>query len=166
MENKILTEEEFEKLFSLEPTEEDFFEEIETEYTEEMLQANYEAAMEAMLEMDRVQDEINIKELEFVRENISYPVDNFELDEMDYWKHEGYVDVEELVGYKSGSYPSYKFYKEKDNPKSLTYMRQDDEENGYHSMVWQTVGYCGDDYSGYLLFPLTNGKYWKISYSC
>lgn len=32
--------------------------------------------------------------------------------------------------------------------------------------VWQTTGYIGDDYSGYILLPLLDGKYWKISYSC
>ena len=33
--------------------------------------------------------------------------------------------------------------------------------------VWQTCGYCGDDYSGYLLFP-TNDKdeYFCLEYSC
>jgi hypothetical protein len=32
--------------------------------------------------------------------------------------------------------------------------------------VWQIVGCCEDDYSGYLLFPLKNGKYFKVSYEC
>lgn len=32
--------------------------------------------------------------------------------------------------------------------------------------VWQTSGYLGDDYSGFLLLPLNNGKYWKVSYCC
>lgn len=32
--------------------------------------------------------------------------------------------------------------------------------------VWQTCGYLGDDFSGYLLVPLNNGKYWMTSYSC
>ena len=33
--------------------------------------------------------------------------------------------------------------------------------------VWQKCGYCGDDYSGYLLFP-TYGKneYFCLKYSC
>lgn len=33
--------------------------------------------------------------------------------------------------------------------------------------VWQTCGVCGDDYSGYLLFPTYNqNKYFCISYTC
>lgn len=32
--------------------------------------------------------------------------------------------------------------------------------------VWQTTGYMGDDYSGFLLLPLSDGRYWKIGYSC
>ena len=49
----------------------------------------------------------------------------------------------------------------------LLYIKgKQDEEGKFHNMVWQTTGCCEDDYSGYLLFPLNNGKYWKISYSC
>jgi hypothetical protein len=46
-------------------------------------------------------------------------------------------------------------------------MRQDDEDD-YNDLVWQTNGGYGaeDSYSGFLLFPLKNGKYWKIKYSC
>lgn len=32
--------------------------------------------------------------------------------------------------------------------------------------VWQTTGYCGDDYSGFLLLPMLDGRYWKVSYTC
>lgn len=31
---------------------------------------------------------------------------------------------------------------------------------------WQTVGMMGDDFSGYLLYPLKDGRYLKTSYSC
>lgn len=33
--------------------------------------------------------------------------------------------------------------------------------------VWQTCGYCGDDYSGYLLFPTHNtNEYFCLEYKC
>ena len=33
--------------------------------------------------------------------------------------------------------------------------------------VWQTCGICGDDYSGYLLFPTyNNDEYFCMSYAC
>ena len=39
------------------------------------------------------------------------------------------------------------------------------EEIEYY--VWQTTGYMGDDYSGFLLLPLLDGKrFWKVGYSC
>ncbi|MGK0174076.1 MAG: hypothetical protein ACI9AT_000439 [Ulvibacter sp.] len=40
------------------------------------------------------------------------------------------------------------------------------EEESINYYVWQTVGYSGDDYSGYLLLPMNDGRYWKVSYSC
>lgn len=38
--------------------------------------------------------------------------------------------------------------------------------NGDGVFNWQQTGYLGDDYSGYLLYPLKNGKYLKVSYAC
>ena len=35
----------------------------------------------------------------------------------------------------------------------------------YYCHQW-TTGMEGDSYSGYLLYPLKNGKYFKVSYSC
>lgn len=32
--------------------------------------------------------------------------------------------------------------------------------------VWQTVGYAGDDYSGFLLLPMLDGRCWKIGFAC
>lgn len=113
------------------------------------------------LENDKI---IKDKEIEYVKNHIDYDFELIEEFLIDEWMHESYVEVEE-TDYKSCAYPSYTFYKEKDNEKSLLYMKQD-EEGKYHNMVWQTTGFCEDDYSGYLLFPLNNGKYWKISYSC
>jgi hypothetical protein len=127
-------------------------------YVDEML------CYESIIQFDKEQNEINQVELNYVKDHINYTIDNIDFDEFSSWQHVGYVEVVETSNANTG-YPSYKFYLEKDNPKSLKYMRQDDDDE-FHSMVWQTVGYCEDDYSGFLLFPLNDGRYWKISYSC
>lgn len=34
-------------------------------------------------------------------------------------------------------------------------------------LVWQTTGFCEDDYHGFLLLPLLDGKrFWRVGYSC
>ena len=74
-----------------------------------------------------------------------------------YNESKGYVDVNKII---------------KDNNlllefevdgKKLTAIWQPVDNYG----VWQQCGYCGDDYSGYLLFP-TYGKneYFCLKYSC
>jgi len=113
----------------------------------------------------KIEDEriaaLNSEAIEFVKANIKYDFDFIDLEDIS-WKHEGYVEVEES-DYKNGFYPNHKFYKVKGE--KLNYMRQDDDGE-FHNMVWQTTGACEDDYSGFQLFPLSNGKYWKISYYC
>ena len=121
-------------------------------------------------EKEEAIQKINEEALKFVKENISYSFDYIEeiLEGNNYWKSEGYTTVE-ISHYKCSAYPNHTFYVETNIEKSLQYMRQDDnDEDDYHNLVWQTDGYFGDDYSGYLLFPLSNGynQYWKISYSC
>ena len=110
---------------------------------------------------------INDEQIKFVKDNISYDFNLIEefLKENDYWSHVGYVQVEKS-NYKSSSYPTHDFYKEKVN-RGVDYMRQDDFEE-YHNLVYQTNGGYGaeDSYSGWLLFPLKNGYYWKISFAC
>lgn len=138
---------------------------MNTDYTPEMLDADMKALAE---EMNRRDAEIAAKNkvaLEFVAKHINYPLEIITdiLDDNHYWQHEGYVKLEKS-DYKSGFYPNYDFYTEL-NSKKYHYMRQDDDGE-FHNMVWQTTGACEDDYSGYLLFPLSNGDYWKISYSC
>ena len=119
-------------------------------------------------EMNRIYTESNVvnnEALIFVSKNINYPIEMITdiLEDNSYWEHQGYVKVERS-DYKSGFYPNYDFYNELGN-KGYHYMRQDDEGE-FHNLVWQTTGYCEDDYSGFLLFPLANGEYWKIRYSC
>jgi hypothetical protein len=113
----------------------------------------------------KIEDEriaaLNAAAIEFVKANINYDFDLIDLDGIN-WKHEGYVEVEKS-DFKNGFYPNHEFYKVKDE--NLNYMKQD-EDGEFHNMVWQTTGACEDDYSGFQLFPLSNGKYWKISYYC
>jgi hypothetical protein len=121
------------------------------------------------IEYERIA-KLNEEAIEFVKKHINYDFDLMELDGIE-WKHEGYVQVEKS-DYKSCFYPSHDFYKIKGDVsysvlfgEDIDYMRQDD--NGeFHSLVWQKTGACEDNYSGYLLFPLNNGYYWKISYWC
>ena len=123
------------------------------------------ADMKAYYADMKIEDEriaaLNSEAIEFVKANIKYDFDLIDLDDIN-WKHEGYVEVEK-TDYKNSFYPTYDFYKVKGE--KLNYMRQDDDGE-FHNMVWQTTGNCEDDYSGFQLFPLSNGKYWKIRYYC
>jgi hypothetical protein len=110
-------------------------------------------------------EQIEKKEIiAFIKLHINYPFARIKeiLEDLN-WRHEGYVKIE-LTDYKQSGYSNYDFYKEISGD-GRYYMKQDVKGN-FHTMVWQTVGFLGDDYSGFLLFPLTNGQYWKISYSC
>ena len=92
------------------------------------------------------------------------------LDE-EYWYPIGIVEVEETdikiikLGYEEKTCVRVK--EEKEN---LVYSRFDLKEQQIrkvdHYYVWQTGGYWGDDYSGYMLFPLNDGRYFKVSFSC
>jgi hypothetical protein len=134
------------------------------DYTPKMSEADMKTLSE---EMERIDAEIAKKNkvaLEFVAKNINYPLDLITdiLDDNDYWEHLGYVKIQKS-DYKNPFYKSYDFYTivgEK-----LHFMMQDNDGE-YHNLVWQTTGHSEDDYSGYMLFPLSNGDYWKISYSC
>jgi len=90
---------------------------------------------------------------------------NFE--EMEGWYPYGFVEVYD-TDEKRGGYKSYQHVRIKDDKDNLLYMKQPESEiKGIdHCCVWQTVGHLGDDYSGYLLYPLKNGLYFKVGYSC
>ena len=111
--------------------------------------------------------------LEFVKQNISYPFECIEeyINEGENY-HVGYVHILKDEHYKEFGYSQYDFYSlcpedQKKFNNSHRFMRQDDnEENDFHCLVWQTCGCCEDDYSGYLLFPLKNGTYWMINFYC
>lgn len=41
------------------------------------------------------------------------------------------------------------------------------EIRGDNYAVWEKCGYCGDDYSGYMLFPTHNkNEYFVLYYNC
>lgn len=89
----------------------------------------------------------------------------------DYWNPEGIVEIK-LTDEKSSGYPSYQHARViNDEDDGMLYMKQsadfDEPIKGIeYYYVWQTTGMTGDDYSGYLLFELKDGKFFKISYSC
>ena len=127
-------------------------------------------AFSEMAKFEKQQEEINKKELEYVKSNIDYDFDFIQeiLNDVN-WQHDSYVEIEK-TDYKSNSYQNYDFFIIKGDFNGMKFMKQPqfDENNNeiFHELVWQTVGCCEDDYSGFILIPLKNQKYWKISYSC
>ena len=89
------------------------------------------------------------------------------LEDMMFWQPLGIVEIYH-TDEKTGGYSSYQHVRIKDDEDKLLYLLQDENEiRGInHCCVWQTCGMMGDDFSGYLLFPLKDGKYFKINYSC
>lgn len=87
--------------------------------------------------------------------------------DLESWYVCGIVEVYN-VDEKINGYNSYQCVRIKDDSDNKLYMVQpnSDIKGVTHNCVWQTTGYLGDDYSGYLLFPLSNGKYFKIEYTC
>lgn len=89
-------------------------------------------------------------------------------DNHDDWYPEGVVYIYDVDEKRSG-YPNYQHVRIKEDPDKLLYIKQkeDIEEVGVdHYCVWQHVGMGEDDYSGFLLLPMTDGRYFKVSYSC
>lgn len=87
------------------------------------------------------------------------------LDELGDWEPIGIVEIQ-ITDEKMDGYEGYQFARVIGKDPNL-YMKQRSEIRSIdHSYVWQTVGYLGDDYSGFSLYPLNNGKYFKISYRC
>jgi len=87
--------------------------------------------------------------------------------DMSFWMPEGIVEIV-LTDEKRSGYSTYQHARIKDDKERFLYMKTsfDEVRKIDHYYVWQTTGCCEDDYSGYLLFPLSNGKYFKITYSC
>ena len=91
------------------------------------------------------------------------------LENNDFWSPIDIVDIVE-TDEKSFGYQSYQHARIVNDKEDL-YLKQglyeDDNFDGVdHYYVWQTCGYCGDDYSGFLLIPLNNNRYFKVYYTC
>lgn len=90
-----------------------------------------------------------------------------DMEEMEGWGINGIVEIEKTEERK----PNYKEYEcayIKGDKNYLFMKHEPDFEVRYinHYYVWQQTGYLGDDYSGWMLYPLKDGKYLKISYNC
>lgn len=94
----------------------------------------------------------------------------------DSFKSEGVFEIEE-TDKRTGGYPNYRHCTVRDWQDNRLFIHHTDtlelldNESEYEGeeieyWVWQTTGYLGDDYSGYLLLPMLNGKYWMVGYSC
>lgn len=81
-------------------------------------------------------------------------------EDYDSWWIEGIVEIEPTGKSKEG-YPNSVCARIK-GEKGYTYT----DYIGKGIFNWQTVGIMGDDYSGYTLYPLKDGRYLKVSYSC
>lgn len=89
------------------------------------------------------------------------------LKEHTYYIPEDIVDIV-LTDEKSFGYSTYQHARIVNDKENKLYKKTEVDEirNVDHYYVWQTAGYLGDDFSGYLLFPLKNGKYFKVFYCC
>ena len=93
-------------------------------------------------------------------------------DTLDGWFPEGIVDVK-LTEEKKNGYESFQHVRVVDDEHdNHLYCESEDEwevngeDHKIEYFVWQTVGYSGDDYSGMMLFPMKNDKFFRVSYSC
>lgn len=84
----------------------------------------------------------------------------------DYWNPIEIVEIE-LTDEKRSGYSTYQHVRVKNDKVRRLYMKQTESEiRGInHICVWQINEY-EDSYSGNILFPLKDGTYFKIGYSC
>ena len=89
-------------------------------------------------------------------------------------KSEGIVNIVE-VNEKQRGYEKYQHCRIVDTNDNRLYIKMSTKLETYNKKskyegeyieywVWQTVGYLGDNYSGFLLLPMLDGRFWKISY--
>ncbi len=140
---------------------------ISEEEEREMHEAmdHYYDALKKKWDQDKelVKDLIHPKYFDFIENQESY-------------YSEGILETEEFEPTRT-DHPNHKHCKVVSDKTDLhTYILTTDEietfdnsESKYEGeivgyWVWQT-GY-DDSYSGYMLFELSNGKYWKVGYSC
>lgn len=109
--------------------------------------------------------------LEFFKSNIDYDYEFVEEyigvgeEDLRYFSHIGYVNVEKSDHRNMVEQNRDYYIITGDDFDKINYGIQDQSfEHTFHVLVFQTTGYCEDDYSGFLLFPMKDGRYWKISF--
>ena len=131
----------------------------------------YMQIMEGIKREEEIEREKFVKALDYFKENIDYPFqlledNDFELEDFfeNNYSHIGYCHIKEIE-YRNAFHPNIKCYKivEDDLNIDKVFERYDDVD--FHYLVYQTCGYLDDDYSGYLLFPMKDDKYWVVSFS-
>lgn len=132
----------------------------------------YKEAFEDLYGYQEEESKKLLQAFKYVLQNINYPSERIK----EYLRdgnnfHVGFCSVVKS-DYKSSWYPNHDFYKivgdieGSDRTINVYFMRQDDnDDDSFHSLVYQICEY-EDSYSGYLLFPLKDGRYWITSFSC
>lgn len=86
------------------------------------------------------------------------------LNDNETWEPEGSVEIGIIEFKENGRHVAIDL---SDKKRHFTRQEESVEEVGVdHVYCWQTNGFSGDDYSGWLLFPLTNGRYLRVRYTC
>lgn len=78
-------------------------------------------------------------------------------------KHIGFVKVQQVETYKHDKYPRNKYYTVIGSDIKRRFVRFDGGGE-FHWIVWQTTGVLEDEYHGYLLLPMNDGRYWLTEY--
>lgn len=115
------------------------------------------------------------KALSFYKDNCIVPFDKIsDLDIMDFeggdFYHVGYCNVKKTDINKPYA-PSNEYFSIQNSDTGendeiiykLHFVKQDENEY-FHTLVWQTTISCEDDYTGYILFPMKDGKYWIVRF--
>lgn len=112
-------------------------------------------------EKGKVQKTQFLDAVAYVKRNIAYPFKHISayFEDCFYTKHIGYVQVEE--------HPllDKMYYRVVGGEKCYPLLERQDDENAFHCLVWQKTEF-EDCYSGYLLFPLKDGRYWMVDFEC
>lgn len=137
---------------------------------------NWEKLMDEVYDAEAKLNKKNHKEflkaLKFYKKHINFSLKNDDFEdsilndtneEGGRYSHIGYCNVEKVI--KNGR----TFYKLIDDDRqkyniNVYFERQENKDCGYHELVWQTAGYSGDDYEGYILFPMNDGRYWIVEF--
>lgn len=133
-----------------------------------LMEECYRAMDEFREQEDALKDEWKEKLEGLINVNDLYD----DLSENDFWTPEGIVEIEkitdkETILKKLGIWTPHIEACIIKGENNFTYSKNEcDLADIDHYYVWQEVGYLGDDYSGYLLYPLNDGRYFKVSYSC